>query len=192
MIGGAACIWEDYGALGQLIKPCEVSWWIAINDVGAHWPGKMDAWVTLHPEKLAEADPDDPAGLSWIERRRANNLDGGYTTYARRRPDLIHERVEHWGGGSSGLYGVRVACHLGAERTLLLGMPLDSQDPFPESLSSHTVPEHLEGYRRGWERKLSRPESEAGIYLRESVRSFSGWTRQVLGAPTEAWLKGED
>jgi hypothetical protein len=41
----------------------------------------------------------------------------------------------------------------------------------------HETENHHHGIRAGWEKKLS--------VIRDNVRSMSGWTRELLGAPEE-------
>lgn len=188
VIGGASNAWDDFRALEELVGGTWGGLVICVNDMMVHWPHRMDAAVTLHPEKLAKEDPDHSEGWSWVRQRAEAGLPAGYVTFARRRPDLVHEVVQHWGGGSSGAYGVTIAHHLGSEKTVLCGIPLDARPCFEESGVEHTVSEHLKGYRRAWERRLSRPHRPHGRYLRDHTRSISGWTRELLGAPTLEWL----
>lgn len=193
VLGGAECVWEEERQAWALLS--EYVWdrvlVVAVNDAGCWYAGQLDAWATLHPQKLVLSDPQDPAGLSWIKRRERNGYPGGYHTYARRRSDLVHHRVEHWGGGSSGLYAVRVAAYLEATHTLLCGVPLSRSPIFEESVSYHDVDSHMDGYRKGWKRKLSRPESAAGRYLLHHVRGSCGWTRELLGGVTPEWLASD-
>lgn len=188
VLGGAPNVWDDFGVLRAMVGGRWDGLVIVVNDVGVHYPDRVDAWATLHPEKLAEADPDHPGGWSWERQRREFGHPGGYTTYARRRPDLVHEIVENWGGGSVALYAAGpIAFRLGADRVVLCGCPLDTSGAFAGSTTSHTVSEHLETYRQGWVRRIERGR-EPGRYLTENVRSLSGWTKELLGGPDPAWL----
>lgn len=84
---------------------------------------------------------------------------------------------ERW-SGSSGLFAAQVALsEMGARGVVLCGVPLDSdrahffnRDPWTDA----------EVFRRGFE--AARP------VIRETVRSMSGWTRDLLGAPDAQWL----
>lgn len=189
VLGGAECVQGDYERLLGLLPETERPLLVAVNDVGAWWPSRLDAWATLHPELLVERDPDDPDGLSWIERRRTRGLPGGYVLYADRRRDLVHETVTHWGGGGAASYAARVTMHLGADRTVLCGCPLDERPYDGRTKTSHSLSEHLKEYRRGWRRRLRRDHQDAGRFLRDGVRSMSGWTRELLGEPTKEWLR---
>lgn len=192
VLGSADCLAEDLWAAEQLVLQSGLDVdleLIALNDVGAWLPRRIHAWATLHPEKLGETDPEDPDGLSWIERRAENGYPDGFRTYARRRLDLIQEAVQPWGGGSVALYGVRVAEHRDSDLAILCGCPLDPRPYHNASISEHTLEDHLDKYRRAWTRKIEqRPDSPAGRYLIRRTRSPSGWTRSILGPPTSRWL----
>ncbi|MCI0434489.1 MAG: hypothetical protein L0271_12740, partial [Gemmatimonadetes bacterium] len=53
LLGGAASVWDDYVALCELITGDWIGLIAAVNDIGCHWPGRLDHWITLHPEKMA-------------------------------------------------------------------------------------------------------------------------------------------
>lgn len=196
ILGGAENVTDDVRALERLMSRAAIvarPTWIAVNDVGAWWPGPIGAWVTLHARKLAVEDPDDPDGWSWEDLRRSRDLPGGYTTYAQQPGDAswVHEIVSPWGGGSVSMYAVRIAHYLGATHTVLCGCPLDKRPCTSQSRSEHTVTEgdNLKTYRRGWKRRLAREHSEPARYMRTSVRSMSGWTARLIGEPTVEWLQ---
>lgn len=192
ILGSADCLWEDVREAEDVIEEsgagADVEL-VALNDVGAWFPRRIHAWATLHPEKLGERDPDDPDGFSWLQRRSREGHPQGFRTYGRRRPDIIHEAVQPWGGGSAALYGVRVAEHRGAAGAILCGCPLVERPHVAESTTAHTVSENLEDYRRAWERRIQRDHRRPGRYVRERTRSIRGWTRQLLGYPDPDWIR---
>ena len=165
VLGGASGVWSDLAALTQIAAPGLV---VACNDAGTVYPGRLDGWVTLHAEKLT----------GWMDRRPAKDF----------RAFTIKGHWDHSGGveivrerwaGSSGLYGVQIALEvLGASRVVLCGVPLDPEkghyfapgDPWPEA----------ELYRAGFRAALP--------VIRDQVRSMSGYTRELLGAPRPEWL----
>lgn len=169
ILGGAAGVWADLGQFWAM-APRTDPLVIAVNDVGCHYPGRVDAWVTLHPERMA----------GWKQLRAEIGFEAAQLTVADRAPELVDVVVEHWGGGSSGLYGVAVAVHLGADRVVLCGVPLDESPPIAESLETHDVPLGLVHFRRAWERKRDR--------IVGCARSMSGWTKDLLGPVTKEWL----
>lgn len=192
VLGGADDLREDFERLRRMIPPDltdVVS--VGVNDVPCYWRHRIDFWVTLHPEKLVDEDPDDPDGLSWQERRRKAGGLGGYETIARRMGRRVHHLVQPWGGGSVSMYATRACEHpvIGADLVALCGCGLSESPNDPASLSAHTVIENLEDFRRGWERRLSREGSPPTRYIRERVRSLSGWTAEILGEPDDAWFR---
>lgn len=178
VLGGAACVWEDVDAALDLT---EAQGTVACNDVGAAWPGDLDAWVTLHPEKMA----------AWSRQR----ADAGHKSCDRiisqhdPRPSRIFASVSattdfrfmgQTASGSSGLFALKVALiDLGFDRAILCGVPLVAADKhFFDAKEWRGATAH----RQGWKEAL--PE------IAERARSMSGWTAQLLGQPTEDWLAG--
>ena len=173
ILGGADCRVSDVEALESVAGPWD-GLVIAVNDAGADWPRRLHHWVSLHPERFhlieygkgrwvakREENGHEPAGQLWGANRRA--MDG---------VQFLKCRMP---GGSSGLYAVEVAMHLGATRIVLCGVPMDaSVNPYHgEAWTGHR------NYRGPWQRHAQRLTN---------VRSMSGWTLDLLGAPTEDWL----
>jgi hypothetical protein len=171
-LGAGDCLEEDLRAALNL---CEYDFVIACNDAVWHWPGHLDAGVSLHPEELGE--------------RREKRRGRGYP-----EPDewiVAPNRTETWQSlvdhllpgmaisGSSGLFTAKVAlCDYGADKVVMAGIPLD-------------VTLHCDGrklftdaytYRDAW-REI--PER-----FRARMRSMSGWSADFLGRPDEKWLSG--
>lgn len=169
-LGGADGVekeWKAALALGSL------DYVVACNDVGAIWPGRLDVWVTLHPEKMA----------GWREQRRANGHPDAkrYLVHGDYVPDwaeLVEFRFPGQGdSGSSGLFTAKAALiDLGADRAVLAGIPLVRSSHFFDAAQW----EAAGGYREVWERL--RPE------YRARIRSMSGWTAHFFGTPTTEWL----
>lgn len=166
VLGGASGVWSDLASLKALRSPDIV---IACNDAGAAYPGRLDGWATLHAEKLA----------GWMERRKG----GGYRAFSIKghwdHPSGAVEIIRERWAGSSGLYGAQIALEaFGASGVVLCGVPLDADKghyfepgkPWPEA----------ELYRAGFRAALP--------VIRDRVRSMSGYTRELLGAPTPEWL----
>lgn len=169
VLGGASCLWDDVEALRALMD-VDAALIVACNDAGAHWPGRLDHWVTLHPEQL-EARKAKRAELGYPE---------GFMTWTRLYPYGLKERermadhaIDTWGGGS-GLHATKVAL-IHAERPVLCGIPMTKTPHF----NRNGKPWNPDPYWAPWPNNLER--------LR-NVRSMSGRTRDLLGAPTEAWL----
>lgn len=170
VLGGAACTQQDWEAALAL---GEFDFVVACNDVGAIWPHRLDAWVSLHPEKLGQ----------WRDQRRANGHPEAarYMTHGDYMPSWAEPTEFRFPGqgqsGSSGLFAVKVALmELGADRAVLAGIPLERSSHFFD----RDRWEAAVGYREAWE--ALRP------CYRARMRSMSGWTAQFLGTPTADWI----
>jgi len=167
VLGGANCLARDKAAAFAMFEPTLI---IACNHAGRDEDGRVDHWATMHPELFP----------LWIEQREhAGRPPAGRLWHARhRRSPVESEPIESW-GGSSGLLCVSLALHLGAAKVVLAGIPLsktfehyDKAGPWQEARQ----------YWAAWERRKTE--------LAGRVRSFSGWTGQLLGFPNREWLDG--
>ncbi|MDO8912299.1 MAG: hypothetical protein Q8N10_03315 [Phenylobacterium sp.] len=165
ILGGAPSVFEEVRAAAALIGRRHMV--VAANLAGIHWPGKLDAWATEHPECLgrwrserkgpAAARYFVPAGLGlcpWAEQVR-----------------------DRW-NGSSGLYAAQCALtEVGATAIILCGIPMDSE-------AGHFInPGSWAGtgdYRWGFEAALR----EFG----GRIRSMGGWTAGLFGKPSPEWV----
>lgn len=165
VLGGARGVWAELAELEAMIgrRPDLI---VATNDAGVVYPGRLDAWATLHHERFAE----------W-RRRRTGNTDYRAFIHAPHvavQADVVPDR---W-SGSSGLYAAQVALsHLGARGVVLCGVPLDADRAHFFNGAPWT---DADVFRRGFEAALP--------VIRETVRSMSGWTRDLLGFPDPQWL----
>jgi hypothetical protein len=171
VLGSASTVWADVErALG--LGSYDVV--LACNDMGAAWPGRLDAHVSLHSNHF---------GI-WLARRRAlghppaRRVVGSAAAFAStpRLPDGITDHVEHrFPGqtttGSSGLFAVKFALDdLGCERAVVCGMPLQTA---AGHFHNHAPWTSAEVYQAGWR--------EARPHLAGRVRSLGGWTAELLG-----------
>ncbi len=180
VVGCAPCVWEDVEASFELGAYDAV---YCVKQIGIHWPGSFDVWVTLHPEHMDEFEAD----------RHTRGLPNGYEIVAPPPDELgshgakgrIGRRVSYKfdGGGStsSGIYAAKVALEDGFD-VVLAGVPLDD--------SGHFLPLTTNNYgqRRGdiWSRRPDAFITEfhrAVPYLMGRVKSMSGYTMKVLGKP---------
>ena len=183
VLGGADCVWRDVEAALALGEFDAV---VTCNDVTALWPGQVDAAVSLHAEKWP----------IWLRLRAAN----GYPAPARvvghdafkRSPirDVGAGVVTHWSpqmlpgeteSGSSGLFAAKYALDdLGHDRAVLCGVPMTAE-------ARHFFDKRFwggaAGHRRGWR--------QAERALQGRLKSMSGWTAELLGRPSAAWIAGE-
>jgi hypothetical protein len=181
VLGGGRHVWEENRAAH------ESKWWldlgyteppryIAVNDIGAYYPGKIDHWFSLHPAYLP----------FWMGLRLGHALDEGH------RPKLhCHKRKPstptidyEWGldnnGATSGFYAAQVAVCLGYEHILLVGVPGDNTGRFFDA------PWETGNYGDRSVTLAWRQMVDKYPILSERVRSVSGWTRELFGAP-DTW-----
>lgn len=165
VMGGAACVRDD-------LLQIDGEWTgarMAVNDIGAHYHGTLDHWVTLHPEYMA----------GWHKFRMGHNYgDRGYVfTHSDRHADAIGyvwdiDNV----GGSSGLFACFVGLLLGYSEIVLAGVPCDNQPHYFDPLPSYGGSLGDPATEIVWQR--ARDEIFHG-----RVKSLSGRTRAWLGAP---------
>lgn len=174
-LGSAACKDEDLAAAARLGISVADGWTlVAVNHVARDWPYELPHWASFHCElfprwvKEREALGYPPAGSLWTGDHRGQP------------PGVVLKRAPNW-GGSSGLLAVGVAIKLGASRVVCVGIPLDyEQGHYDKPDVKWRDGSH---YRHGW--TAHQPE------MGDRVRSMSGWTRKLLGAPDAEWLAGQ-
>lgn len=170
VMGSARCLRADLeGALSLAEFECV----IACKGAGLEWQGRLDAWVTLHPDRFARE----------LAQRRGRGWALPDRTYAHAdAPGVSHTLTYRWPdqktSGSSGLFALRIAIEeYGCDRIVLCGIPLDKEYgrlDLPGAWRGATA------FKQGWEQALHR--------IKDKTRSMSGWTKQLLGEPTAQWL----
>lgn len=170
VLGGAACVWDDLAALEQILGETWPGLIIAVNDAIAACPRRIDHAVSLHPDKLPI--------WSCERARRGGNAD--FTTWSHQNTPAapVDRDLPLRGSGSSGFHAIRIAQHLGCERIVLCGVPMDAGPHFHDGKDWTDVKRYLPAW--------TQYKHELG-----DVRSMSGNTRTLLGAPTLSWLRGE-
>lgn len=179
VIGGGNTVWDDIAEARKLGTYQAV---IAVNDVGAEYPGHVDIWATLHPENLPK----------WTAKRHANGFPpaGMYAAHngntnigrlGRFQPDYMtdYRWPEMSASGSSGLFAVKVAIEQGYDRIVLCGVPMQAQAAhFFEAREWAEV----KAFTDAW--------TVARRHYANKTRSLSGWTAKILGKPSPDWLAG--
>jgi hypothetical protein len=128
------------------------------------WPVLYVA--TFHPAEIAEIK----------DRRAGVGGEHGYKVISHEhRPEVDIFIADWWKPtGSSALLGAQAALTvLGYERIILCGCPLTGMNGKGNN---------YETFRRGW-------ETNRGKVIGK-VTSMSGWTAELLGKPTEEWVRG--
>lgn len=175
VLGGGGTVWADVEQALSLGRYAEV--W-ACNDVAAVWPGRLDGAVSLHPDKLP----------GWLAQRAKAGLPaprkvfGQLTTTLVRIPKGVELIEDKFPGqtrcGSSGLFALKAALDH-CDRAVLCGVPMEPRGAHFFHPAEWWAAHH---YRTAWEEAL--PE------IKDRARSLSGWTRELLGAPTASFVAG--
>lgn len=178
ILGGASCLESD---VEEWLSEWGGGPWdglvVAINDVGIVVTSRLDHWVTLHANKFP----------NWEALRREKHPDAptDYITWG--RPDAMHyaqstERVI--GTGSSGMFAAQIAItRLRCRRVVLCGVPMTRTPHFDASVvhvAGRPWREAESYWKNGWAKHQD--------MLRGKVKSMSGRTRELLGAPTRRWV----
>ena len=144
----------------------------AVNDAAACYSGPLDAFVTLHPEKLPE----------WVALRSYVDSSHKCEYIAHCEGPLVTRVVDYrWPGmnasGSSGLFAVKVALEKPENKVVLCGVPMDAM----RAHFNNTLPWfEVDSFWSAWTIALP--------YIKDRVRSMSGRTAQLLGMPTREFL----
>ena len=172
VLGSAATVVGDVTALPG---DTERAYIVGVNRVGIHFP-YMDHWASLHPECFHR----DRGGPGWLLQRAERGHGTFPVTWGpASKPGTASCTLATAGRGSSGYFGVEVAKHLGADRIVLCGIPMTPTEHFDGDEPWEMANAHWKHWLREHERgKL------------DGVRSMSGRTRDLLGAPTTEWLRG--
>ncbi len=175
ILGSAKTLRDD---LDRALDLSEFDIVIAAKGAGFVWTGRLDAWVTLHPDRLEKRDLKRRLKVGPMPDR----------IYAHRKDKHVSHVAEYkWSDqkttGSSGHFALKVAIdEYGCDRCVLCGVPIEKSLGRIEAIG-HTI-DHWSGsraFRDGWTQSLH--------HYKEFTRSMSGWTRQLLGEPTTEWLE---
>ena len=165
--GSAPCVMDDLHDLAAIGDHQDQADLMALGlDAVDKYPWPIRYVATFHPEDIPE-----------IFRRRT--IAGGnrdFKVISHQQKDGVDIVIsDYWDpSGSSALLGVQAALQMGYERIILCGCPLTGKDHTANGANNYEV------YRKGWEVKKAE--------LDGLVKSMSGWTRDILGSPTEEWL----
>ncbi len=177
LIGSGNCVWDDIRNAESLAPFHGIA---AVNEAGIYFPGPLDFWATLHPEKFEgwqALRKEYGFKPSTLHVSTENPTESPY----RPRIDLVvdYRYPGTDASGSSGLYAVKIAQELGYNRIVLAGIPMSIEHKHFNNM--------LPWYERDsfiatWHHVLP--------LIKDQVRSLSGWTKELLGSPTKEWLNG--
>lgn len=166
-VGGAQNCLDEHARAVALCRAADKAWInIVCNDTIGVFPDHIAKAVTLHPDKM----------YAWIDKRRKAGFDEVDETWCHRPYKNFSNDTRDW-GGSSGLIMVKIAREAKIHKVILCGIPMTVD---AGHILRKTKWNAAHGFRRGWSRHV--PE------LKPFVRSFSGWTNELFGAPSAEWL----
>lgn len=166
-LGGARCVWDDLRRASQLVGRADTVV-VACNFAGIEFSGRLDVWVTLHPE----------AFQPWRASRADLGLNADYRAITHKpHPPTRSEVVPQGWYGSSGLYMAQVALEvLGVDGVILCGVPMEAAGQHIQTPGAWANPD------------VYRPAFLEAKASGADIRSMSGWTAEVLGRPDAEWL----
>lgn len=182
VVGGSANVWEEVEAalaLGDFHGA------VGCNDVGAIWPGRLDAHVSLHADHhRLWAAQREARGLP--PHKRVLVVTGAAQSEPRLSPAVTGETDYRFPGqtasGSSGLFALKVALiDLRFDRAVLCGIPMSGGAGHIARPGQPWAA--AEAHQPGWIQALPQ--------IKGRVRSMSGWTRDRLGIADAAFVNGD-
>ena len=169
VIGSGACVWEDLRHYDQQHGDQDR---MAINDMIGYYPGRLNHGATLHSDKLP----------GWTFGQYHLTAKGGWP------PMQVHshqktDQVKHvWpltrDGGVSGQFAAIIGLLMGYSGVILAGIPCDASPRFFDPPWQMHPQMGLETVFQEWMRL-----HEAVPLARECIRSLSGRTKELFGAP---------
>jgi hypothetical protein len=169
IVGGADNVFEEYDKTRHLLEITENfdNWeTFVINAAIEHFTGHIDHAITLHPEKLQ----------TWAHNRNKNKFLPPTNVWAHRPAFLITNHTQDW-GGSSGLFAIKIAMELGFKKIILCGVPMTVEGKHFERKKNWDA---CLAFRRNWGVRVPA--------IKPYARSWSGWTKELLGEPTMEWF----
>jgi hypothetical protein len=166
IVGSAPCTIADLRA----VKGIDADYLAVGLDAADKWLGRYEYFASYEPFDIPR----------FFKRRRLLGGNMDIITYSHEPyyedvvyvfRELTPPEPEKMGySGSSALLAVKVGLRLGYRKIIVCGCPLDEGKYIK--------------YQRGW--------LLCADMIRDTVRSMSGWTKELLGAPTAEWINGSD
>jgi hypothetical protein len=174
VFGRAQGVWDEVSAAQQL---CSFDGVIGVGSTAMAYPGPLTALVSFHAELFTFwAEQRAKQGFPPAEAYVSSMYKGG-TTRRGQNPKFRVQFVS-CDGGSSGLIAAVAAVELfKANQVVLAGIPMVASRG---QVDTGAVWREAMMHRLGWQNNLAR--------IKDHVRSMSGWTQELLGAPTPDWL----
>ncbi len=176
VVGSASCLWDDVSAAKSLCKFDAV---YCVNETGIQWPEAFDVWATLHPEfmgdyKAQRASRGLPNGYQVVAPPDKELGTVGKNLKADRRISYLYPGMNS--SASSGGYAAKVALEDGHDRVVLAGVPMNNSEHFRRGEAWS----QCGAFTIGFEQSVP--------FFAGRVRSMSGRSKELLGAPSAGWL----
>lgn len=179
IVGSARCVWDDLEKLHTFRKKEITDDVMCINDMIMYYPGEITHCVSCDAPMLhkwwAARRPPYKSSFSKVPRFHTVSNEQGVPG------------IELWpfqGGGTSGLLACHVGLELGYDEIILCGVPIDNTGHFWEATWGKTNFNReiadIKGNIRGDGRRFWTRAAET---FDGRVKSMSGNTRKILGAP---------
>lgn len=165
LCGSSQTVWTDL-AQAELLAPKHEK--IGINFFPVHYRDNVTHWVTVHSDKMRY----------WLPLRQYYNNSKAWTHSYMDDASIDIVWDIRYDSGTSSLYALQIALKMGYQKILLCGITLDEQPCFYDP-PTHTY-KHAQRERTAWKQL---PDD-----MKSKVRSFSGFTKDLLGTPTQEWL----
>lgn len=168
--GSGRCLWDDVSQWQHLKHP-PFDGIMTVNDTVMYLPWQVN-FAYSH---------DDVQLVHWVKGRRRKYLNNfGCDIELHSVTHCNSEGVVEWpfpSSGSSGLGAAYVGVAMGYSRIVLAGLPLDDSGHFydPPWVKTNFIRESRERHWREANERL----------FKGRVRSFSGRSREILGAPDD-------
>jgi hypothetical protein len=169
VIGSGACVWDDLRRYDQGHGEQDR---IAVNDMMAHYPGRLQYGAALHVNKLPGWTYGQAllgAKGGWPPMQVHSHMDGPQVTHVW---PLVRE------GGTVGLFATLIGLLMGYDRIILAGIPCDDSPRFFDPPWQKHAQMGLITVHDEWKRA----RDEVPLF-RDRVRSLSGNTKLWLGEP---------
>lgn len=164
-IGGGlySTVWDDYAR----VRPWKGEI-MCVNDIGMHLHDRVRHWVTLHAEYM-------PGWMAFRKGHLYGSGDSPMTHSHKEKPgvEVVWPMVQL--GGTSGLYACFIGLLLGYTEITLCGIPMTG--------SGHYFDAPWYGSQFADKPSQMVWQWSALNVFEGRVKSLSGWTQELLGAP---------
>lgn len=177
VLGSANSVWSD---IERATNICEFHGVVACKEIGVHWKGELDGWVSLHPERMQkDIDLREKNGYPRCKVHFGHQHKPEITGIDVWYPYKFDGQIQ---SASSGIFALKVALeYFNFDQAVLCGMPLQRDQgriDGKENWNGGSV------FHKGFEQAMPA--------FRNRVRSMGGWTALRVGLLTSDWANGRE